>query len=79
MWVRRELSDASVTVMCRELPIIPSPSCVRVTRSSREETYYRLVTTGHSTNFVCTFEIPTAVNPNHWVKRGVALFHALAD
>ena len=37
-----------------------------------------LSTTGHSTNFVCTFEVPTAVDPNHWVKRGVALFLVLA-
>ena len=37
-----------------------------------------LSTTGHSTNFVCTFEVPTNVHPNHWVKRGVALFLALA-
>ena len=37
-----------------------------------------LSTTGHSTNFVTTVEVPTAVSPNHWVKRGVALFLALA-
>jgi dynein heavy chain len=37
-----------------------------------------LSTTGHSTNFVCEFEVPTAVEPTHWVKRGVALFLALA-
>jgi len=37
-----------------------------------------LSTTGHSTNFVCTFEMATNVDPNHWVKRGVALFLALA-
>jgi len=36
-----------------------------------------LSTTGHSSNFVCAFEVPTAIDPNHWVKRGVALFLSL--
>ena len=32
-----------------------------------------LSTTGHSTNFVMKVNVPTAVDPNHWVKRGCAL------
>eukprot|EP00388_Colpodella_angusta_P005466 GDKJ01016880.1.p1 GENE.GDKJ01016880.1~~GDKJ01016880.1.p1 ORF type:complete len:924 (+),score=58.51 GDKJ01016880.1:362-2773(+) len=32
-----------------------------------------LSTTGHSTNYVTTVEIPTDEDPSHWVKRGVAM------
>ncbi|KAL7706715.1 dynein heavy chain cytosolic putative [Lotmaria passim] len=39
-----------------------------------------LSTTGHSTNYVLTAEIPTPpnVDPKHWVRRGVALVCALS-
>ncbi|GAB6032148.1 hypothetical protein CHUAL_010802 [Chamberlinius hualienensis] len=32
-----------------------------------------LSTTGHSTNYILTIMLPTALPPNHWVKRGTVL------
>ena len=36
-----------------------------------------LSTTGHSTNFVMFFEIPTVEIENMWIRAGVAIFLAL--
>ena len=38
-----------------------------------------LSTTGHSTNFIMYLDIPTDGDPNHWVRRGVALVCMLDD
>ena len=34
---------------------------------------------GHSSNFVTNVEMPTDMPPDHWVRRGVAMFLSLSD
>merc|ERR1719231_2135572 len=38
-----------------------------------------LSTTGHSTNHVCNFSLPSKEDSNHWTRRGAALISMTND
>eukprot|EP00743_Colponemidia_sp_Colp-15_P013014 GILK01014977.1.p1 GENE.GILK01014977.1~~GILK01014977.1.p1 ORF type:complete len:804 (-),score=66.06 GILK01014977.1:148-2559(-) len=61
-------------------PVVNKPPAAGVYRCPVYKTLTRagtLSTTGHSTNFVLPIEIPTSVDGEHWVKRGVACLVSL--
>ena len=63
-----------VPVADREPPTTGIYECPLYKVVSRRGT---LSTTGHSTNFVMTMEMPSRVDENVWIKAGVAAFLSL--
>jgi dynein heavy chain len=87
---QQSLGEAAAKKLADKMPTIwfkPAPTPVIVSPSSYECPVYRtaarrgtLSTTGHSTNFVLTIVLPSAIKPaKHWIRRGVALLCQLSD
>jgi len=92
---RQTLAEQKPKILWEEMPVLwlnPKSAGDQVDQAEedRQDTYtcplYRtserhgiLSTTGHSTNFVMSLNLPTSVAASHWVKRGVALVTQLDD
>jgi len=91
---RETLAEQKAKVLWEEMPVLwldPKSSTDQAAESlDSQETYtcplYRtserhgiLSTTGHSTNFIMSLNLPTCQPASHWVKRGVALVTQLDD
>ena len=59
-----------------ELSVYPHYECPCYRTTERRGV---LATTGHSSNFVMFFRVPTEVPKAHWITRGVALVNSLSD
>eukprot|EP00741_Cyanophora_paradoxa_P002452 tig00000076_g2377.t1 len=81
------LTEAKPKELYSEMPImhwLPSPNRVKPTEGIYDCPCYKILTrqgtlstTGHSTNFVLTVEVPSDKPQAHWIKRGVALVTSL--
>jgi dynein heavy chain len=63
-----------IPLEAQEVSDYPHYECPIYKVSTRKGT---LSTTGHSTNFVMPFRVPTKVSTAHWTRRGVALLTSL--
>lgn len=82
-----ELAESKPKELYTDMPVIwlkPAPNRVKPNTGVYECPVYKtltragtLSTTGHSTNFVLSVELPTSKIQPHWIKQGVALMCAL--
>lgn len=84
------LEESDPKVLFVEMPVIWLEP-VQIDLYEPEGTFYQcplyktstrrgtLSTTGHSTNFVMFLAIKTTMDPEHWVRRGVAMLCQLDD
>ncbi|XP_066927305.1 dynein axonemal heavy chain 1-like isoform X2 [Clytia hemisphaerica] len=82
-----ELAESKPKELYTEMPVIwlkPAQNRVKPNDGIYECPVYKtltragtLSTTGHSTNFVLSVELPTSKNQPYWIKQGVALMCAL--
>ncbi|CAJ1990204.1 dynein heavy chain [Leishmania donovani] len=78
---QHSLTESRPKELYVEMPMVLLDPVVNRTRNAKDyvcpvyKTLTRagtLSTTGHSTNFVLPIEIPTKVDPAHWIERGTA-------
>jgi dynein heavy chain len=85
----KSLAESRPKELFTELPVVwlrPEQNRTKPTSGSYDCPVYKtlerkgtLSTTGHSTNYVMSIEMPTTSrDASHWTRRGVALFTALA-
>jgi dynein heavy chain len=84
----RQLAESDMKVLYTKSPIIGLLPVE--TLKLKEYSHYKcpvyktaerkgvLSTTGHSTNFIIYINMPTTLQENHWVKRGVAMLCQLS-
>lgn len=68
LWLKPQINRTKPTIGIYDCPLYKT-----VRRAGT------LSTTGHSTNYVLTAEIPTSITAKHWIKRGVAMVCSLSS
>lgn len=86
---RKALAESKPKELYSEMPVIwllPKPQRKKPESGIYDCPVYKtltragtLSTTGHSTNYVLTIEVPSEHPQSHWIKRGVALIAGLGS
>eukprot|EP01119_Soliformovum_irregulare_P016872 TRINITY_DN4946_c0_g2_i1.p1 TRINITY_DN4946_c0_g2~~TRINITY_DN4946_c0_g2_i1.p1 ORF type:complete len:738 (-),score=265.80 TRINITY_DN4946_c0_g2_i1:44-1927(-) len=85
--IKHQLGECKLKELFSEMPIVwlkPIANRKKPSRGFYDAPVYKtltragtLSTTGHSTNYVLSIELPTDEEPSHWIKRGCALICSL--